>query len=499
LDRSGTVKALLALLSTPLLACGNTLLDHDADPSLLALDCGANAVGCNGVCVSCGPFENGQPACLAGTCGVRCDAGFNQCTSAPVCTAESGTSCGPSCADCGPLAPANASPACAAHACSFACNPGYLKSGSACQRAVAVSAGYEHTCALTADGRVKCWGSNDSGQLGNGSTENSSGTPVDVALPGSAQGIVAGYDHSCAVVSGAVYCWGDNTFGELGDGTTNSSPTPVAVSALTADVVGLGAGGGIRNGTTSFGHTCALHAAGALSCWGDNASGQLGDGTTTTRLTPVPVTVLAPGTAVTSVACGERHTCAIAGGAVFCFGANDSGQLGIGSSGAQTTPATAAVPSGASSVATGQAHSCAVVGSGLQCWGLNTSGQVDAGNSGNGAYPSPLAVPLGTTLPSIVGTGRAHTCAADGTALPGVPVCFGADNADQLGSAAGSLASVSLLAPAAAVVSLTGGENHTCVLTGEGGVQCWGADDVGQLGNGTVGGMSAAPSYASGL
>ena len=498
--RSSAVNLPLALLAAASLAgCGSTLLDHDADPSLLVLDCGPGSVSCNGECMACQPPPNGRPACVNGGCSFTCTAGYNRCPPAgDTCAPETGTSCGPSCADCTSSTPANASPACsAAHACTFACDPGYLKSGSGCQRAVAVSAGYVHTCALTADGRVKCWGANDSGQLGNGSTTDSA-TPVDAALPGAAQVIAAGYDHTCAVVSGAVYCWGDNAFGEIGDGTTTDRPNPVAVSALTTGIVAMGAGGGILNSTVSFGHTCAVDAAGGVHCWGANGSGQVGDGTTVTRTSPVAVTALPPGTAVASVACGERHTCANAFGTVFCWGADDSGQLGIGSTNAQTSPATAAVPSGASSVATGQAHSCAVVGSGLECWGLNGNGQVDAGNAATGAFLSPIAVPLGTILPSTVGTGRSHTCTADGATVPATPVCFGADNADQLGGP-GPIDTVALLGPATTVLAITAGENHTCVLTGLGGVQCFGADDRGQLGNGTSGGVSAAPGYVSGL
>jgi alpha-tubulin suppressor-like RCC1 family protein len=139
-----------------------------------------------------------------------------------------------------------------------------------------------------------------------------------------------------------------------------------------------------------------------------------------------------------------------------------------------------------------------VVGSALECWGLNASGQVDAGNAATGAFVSPIAVPLGTILPSVVGTGRSHTCAADGSADPGMPVCFGADNADQLGGP-GPIDTVALLGPPTTVLAITAGENHTCVLTGLGGVQCFGADDRGQLGNGTTGGVSAAPGYVSGL
>ncbi len=485
------MKSLPALAALCTLACGSTLLDHNGDPALLALVCGAGRVACNGQCLPCAAPENALAVCSAGSCGFECNASFNRC-SADACTPEGPTSCGPSCADCASGVPPNADPVCSeTHRCDFACRAGFLRTGSGCQRAVAVSAGFLHTCALTSGGAVKCWGANDAGQLGNG-TNADSPIPVDVALPGAASSVVSGYEHACAIVSGAVYCWGDNTFGEIGDGTTTNRASPVPVSGL-AQVVALGAGGGVLLGT-SFGHTCTVDAGGLLQCWGANGSGQVGDGSTTTRTSPVRVTALPSGTAVTSVACGERHTCANAGGAVTCWGANDSGQLGIGGTGPQTSPPTPAVAAGAAMVATGQAHSCAVVGGGLRCWGLNTSGQVDAGNATTGAFTSPLALPVGVV--TTAATGRAHTCGVDATASPAMPVCFGADNAGQLGGA-GSLVDVTLPAPATAV-SATAGENHTCVLTAEGGIQCWGANDRGQLGSGLAGGESASPAYVSG-
>jgi alpha-tubulin suppressor-like RCC1 family protein len=493
------VKRLLVLATLGALGCGSTLLDHDADPSLLALACGQGQLACNGQCLACAPPANAQAVCSAGACGFECSAGFNACTP-DACTPESPASCGPSCADCSSGVPPNGSPICSpAHACDFACEPGFLRSGDQCQRAVMISAGYEHTCALSADGRVKCWGANDAGQLGNGSNEDSA-TPVDalLPLPKAAKAVVCGYQHTCAILDGGtVYCWGDNTFGELGIGTIGSATSqasPVLVGGLT-EVVALGAGGGVLNNSTSFGHTCAVDSGGLVQCWGANGSGQVGDGTTITRASPVPVTVVPATTAVASIACGERHTCANdAGGAVICWGANDSGQLGIGGTDPQTSPPTPAIPSGAAMVVTGQAHSCAVVSGTLECWGLNTSGQVDGGNAATGAFLSPVPA-LPSSVITTAAAGRSHTCAVNGAASPAIPVCFGANDSGQLGGT-GSLADVALLPPATAA-SMTAGEDHTCLLTADGGVQCWGANDRGQLGNSLSGGP--APAYVSGL
>ncbi len=146
---------------------------------------------------------------------------------------------------------------------------------------VSIAGGEGFTCGLTTAGAVKCWGNNESGQLGNGSTTESA-TPVDVT--GLASGVVriaAGGSHACALTGdGALKCWGNNGRGQLGDGTGTNSSTPVEVVGMGSGVAGVVAG---------LVHTCAWTMAGDASCWGRNLEGQLGDGTTTDRLTPVGV------------------------------------------------------------------------------------------------------------------------------------------------------------------------------------------------------------------
>ena len=164
--------------------------------------------------------------------------------------------------------------------------------------ATQISAGTDHTCALIADASVRCWGDNQYGQLGDGTTTNS---PVPLTVSGitDATEIVVGGEHTCALIADAsVRCWGDNQYGQLGDGTTTNSPVPLTVSGIT-DATEIVAGGE---------HTCALLVDHTLRCWGENQQGQLGDGTTMDLLTPVAVVGI---TAASQVSAGSYHTCAL--------------------------------------------------------------------------------------------------------------------------------------------------------------------------------------------
>ena len=167
--------------------------------------------------------------------------------------------------------------------------------------ATSVSAGNNYTCALTAPGGVKCWGDNFEGSLGDGTTTNRS-APVDVVgLTSGVGDISTRWFHACAVTtSGGLKCWGFNAYGQIGNGTTTDSATPLDVTGLTSGVSAVAIG---------FGHTCAVTTAGGLKCWGRNDWGQLGDGTFTPRLTPADVSRLTSG--VVGVIAGFAHTCAL--------------------------------------------------------------------------------------------------------------------------------------------------------------------------------------------
>ena len=195
---------------------------------------------------------------------------------------------------------------------------------AAAKGVTALAAGYAHACASSDTSGMRCWGWNDYGQVGDG-TMTRRWTAVDVS--GLASGIIAvaaGGNHNCSLraIGGGVDCWGRNDFGQLGDGTTHPTLVPVHVGSL---------GGGVRTLVLGVNHSCALTAGHGVKCWGADGDGQLGDGTTTDRPTPVDVSGLTSG--VLAIAAGLYHSCALtSGGGLKCRGNNFNGQLGDGSS-----------------------------------------------------------------------------------------------------------------------------------------------------------------------
>jgi alpha-tubulin suppressor-like RCC1 family protein len=251
--------------------------------------------------------------------------------------------------------------------------------------AVALAAGYAHTCALLGTGALRCWGENREGQLGNGTTANP-GTATPVAVSGITTGsaITTGAYHSCALLgNGTVRCWGRNSQGQLGNGTFTSSSTSVAVAGLSG--VAAVSGGGE--------HTCALLTDGTVRCWGGNTNGQLGNGTTTTVAAPVLVAGM---TGVVGISAGWRHTCAVlSDGTIRCWGQNQFAQLGNGTTTQSTVPVQVSGITGAVAVTAGwYHHSCALLGGGtVKCWGENTWGQFGNGTTTNSSTPVTMTGP----------------------------------------------------------------------------------------------------------
>jgi alpha-tubulin suppressor-like RCC1 family protein len=266
----------------------------------------------------------------------------------------------------------------------------------------AISAGDMSTCALTNAGGVKCWGYNCCGQLGDG-TSIDRHTPVDViGLTTDVIAIAANGGYTCALTSaGGVKCWGNNSNGQLGDGTTDEHRTPVDVTGLTSGVAAITVGGL---------HTCALTSAGGVKCWGYNFAGQLGDGSRTDRHTPVDVLGLASG--VVAISAGFGQTCALTSiGGVKCWGYNAFGQLGDGSTDEHHTPVDVSrLGDGVAALAANGQYTCALMRTGeIKCWGGNGNGQLGDGTRTN--HLTPVAVvgfggsltPKKCFVPNVVG------------------------------------------------------------------------------------------------
>ena len=327
---------------------------------------------------------------------------------------------------------------------------------------VGVGGGFGHSCAVTSAGRVKCWGENDHGQLGNGSPTDSL-TPVNVTgIASSVASIAVGFFHSCARTLGGVKCWGSNDYGQLGNGTTSDASRPV-------DVVGLS--GGVRAIAAGIAHTCALTSGGGVKCWGYNGAGQLGNAGTTDSLIPVEVAGLSGG--VTAIAAGFAQTCAITlVGGVMCWG-------GFGGN---TPIEVAGLTSGIRAITIGEQHLCALTDAGgVKCLGSNQFGQLGDGTAKSTSTPVDVAG-LTSGVTSLT-AGGIHTCAVTGA---GGVKCWGYNVYGRLGDGTATMSTVpvDVSGLASRVSAVSGGLAHTCAITIDGGVSCWGWNFNGQLGNG---------------
>ena len=330
----------------------------------------------------------------------------------------------------------------------------------------AITTGVVHACALLNNGKVKCWGSNDSGQLGDG-TDQDRNAPIEVPNLSDVAAISAGGGHTCALTNtGAAICWGQNTSGQLGDGTNDKRLAPVSVSGLT-DIVSLSAGAD---------HTCAITTSGEAKCWGKNLYGRVGDGSNT-RIIPSPVTVAGLDAGVIAISPGNEHTCAITkGGSVKCWGNNGFGQIGNDTTRNKNSPTdVTGLTNGIRAIAAGSSTSCAVTESNsTSCWGW--IGLQDY-------YLSPHPVDGLERDIAAISVGADHIC---GLTLAGVVKCLGENEHGQLGNGATSAVySAQDVRGLGSVRSIAASFYYTCALLGTGEVFCWGDNSSGQLGNGT--------------
>lgn len=398
---------------------------------------------------------------------------------------------------------------------------------------VVIGARQSHACGIRSGG-LWCWGTNQSGQLGDGST-TAAVTPIRIGADTDWLDVAPGTDHTCGVkVGGTLWCWGRNHKGQLGFGDTTDRRVPTQVGTATD----------WQRVESGAKHTCALATDTKLSCWGDDVEGQLGLGLR--HASPGPV--IGGGVWQQVSAGGDYrggHTCAISyGRSLWCWGENGSGQLGLGAGADRPSPAQVGTATDWLEVSTGSAHTCAVKTSGsLWCWGDNDDAQT---GGGPGPTSTPRQVGTGSTW-KYVTAGTQHTCAVtttgrllcfgagyllgtDGATTTAVPKlvgggtdwttveaglnhtcairenrslwCWGVDNFGQVGAGGAALGYAPAplhIAPGTTWVDVSGGERHSCGVRTGGSLWCWGSNQVGELGLGTLGAARTVPTEVVGF
>jgi alpha-tubulin suppressor-like RCC1 family protein len=351
-------------------------------------------------------------------------------------------------------------------------------------RTTQVSTGAYHTCALKMDGTVWCWGRNNEGELGRGTTQNASNDfPVRITNLVNVVAVAAGGYHTCALLAGGlVQCWGRNTEEQVGD-ASGADPVAAPTGIRTfATVPGLAiAAGGY--------HSCELMSDGTVMCWGANNAQQITAGSFGMSHTTITSAGVAGAVAVTA---GAYHSCALlSGGGVDCWGYNNDGETGTSPGVFNTVSIPPAMQIDGSmgaglqgTTAQGGYHTCALLTNrSIDCWGYNGHGELGNGTTSG---PQPTGTPVtvtGITPPaSSVASGGYHSCAI----VSGSVMCWGANESAQLGRGTWG---GDILAPGVVsgtpppALSVDAGGYHTCaVFAGTDEVRCWGRNTEGQCG-----------------
>ena len=376
--------------------------------------------------------------------------------------------------------------------------------GPATTQTIRAGAGGAHTCALSEDGRLRCWGLGTYGQLGYGDRDSVGDDELvsvmgDVDLGGSAAHIAVGWEHTCALLSsGDVRCWGRNSMGQLGHGTGPQ------LDLVTSPTLGpeVDIGGTVTELALGGEHSCALLDTGAVRCWGDGFYGQHGHETAQKighKESPASAGDVDVGGAVKQLSLGHQHTCALlTTGAVRCWGRGTAGRLGYGDTkniGVSEAPASAGdvdLGGTALQISAGAEHTCALLDTGsVRCWGDGRTGALgyaDSAHIGDNESPASAGdVEVGGEVQQISAGGN-HTCALLTT---GAVRCWGRAKDGRLGYGDTENVGDDETPASAGDVPLGGEVQHiaasaasTCVLLVEGEVRCWGLGGWGQLGSG---------------
>ena len=340
-----------------------------------------------------------------------------------------------------------------------------------------VSSGGSYTCALIADGTIKCWGHNLYGQLGDGTSTNRN-TPVNVVGISNAIEISTSDKSSCALLSdNSAKCWGE---GPLGDGlSSGSSTTPVSVYGPSNNYLSVSVGDG---------HGCLLLSSKRITCWGGNTEGELGDGTYKEKYSPT-MSLVNGSTIYTAsaISAGSRHTCALLdNNTLDCWGKNNVGQLGpmygIFNDVRSNYPVTVLGMNEVAQVSSGGGHTCALLLDGtIKCWGSNTLGQLGDGTTTNSGIRPVSGISNSVMISSSLGS---HTCAvlADKSIK-----CWGSNYQGQLGDGTTTVSPTPVTVSGISnAVAISAGYFHTCALLDDKSIKCWGSNYHGQLGDGTT-------------
>ncbi len=352
---------------------------------------------------------------------------------------------------------------------------------------VRVSAGNGHTCAIKTNGSLWCWGSDTDGQLGNGATTGDQPNPGRESTNATDWVMVsAGLSHTCATkTNGSLWCWGAGSSGQIGNGGVSNQSSPVRESTNATDWVTVSAGGS---------HTCATKTNGSLWCWGMGASGQIGNGSTSNRLTPTRESTSA--TDWVTVSAGSNHTCATkTNSSLWCWGVGSFGALGNGSTSDRTTPireSTNATNWRQVDTRSGS-HTCATKTDGsLWCWGSNGTGSLGIGANSNN-QTSPVREATNATDWRYVAISAGHSCAIK---INGSLWCWGSDQDGRLGDGSVTGNQTTLVRESTNAtdwLQLSAGGIHNCAIKTNRSLWCWGYDNNGQIGNGANTDLLSSP------